>query len=54
MKNDYVKLEPRPKETFECADALTIDSSVQVIVNKKLFYYEHTEVLYSLNVLLVL
>lgn len=31
MKNDYVKLEPRPKEVFEISDDLTMDSGVQVI-----------------------
>jgi len=30
MKNDYVKLEPRPKEIFKSSDALTMESSVQV------------------------
>lgn len=30
MKNDYVKLEPRPKETFNTNDILIMDSSTQV------------------------
>lgn len=33
MKNDYVKLEPRPKEVFEISDVFTTDSGVQVIIN---------------------
>lgn len=31
VKNEYVKLEPRPKEIFESSDMLSMDSSVQVI-----------------------
>jgi len=30
IKNEYVKLEPRPKEIFKMSDALTMESSVQV------------------------
>lgn len=35
MKNEYVQLEPRSKETFEISDMLIMDSSVQVIYNNK-------------------
>ncbi|XP_060848211.1 dynein axonemal intermediate chain 3-like isoform X2 [Rhopalosiphum padi] len=31
IKNDYVKLEPRPKEIFKSNDALTMESSVQAV-----------------------
>jgi hypothetical protein len=34
MKNQHVKLEPRySKDKFECADVLTMDTCVQVIVS---------------------
>jgi hypothetical protein len=47
MKNQYVSLEPLPKEKFECINVLIRDASVQVIY---LFTSNTISVLMYLNI----
>lgn len=35
IKNQYVKLEPRSKDIFECSDILIMDSCTQVFYDYK-------------------